>query len=455
MDIINLKETYPVRGMTCVGCERRIEKILSQIDGVDVVQASFPNAQVTLAYDHDLVKLDDVKALLDADGYTLMTSPADAATGKKIKMTGIPKPDRKAFSLIQLIGVMVILIAIYLLVENTIGFNVMPDLSSSMGYGVLFVVGLFTSLHCVSMCGGINISQSVYYAKPTDVIGTKMKVSGMYNLGRIISYTLVGGIVGALGSVIELTGWARGLVAVLSGLFMVVLGISMLGFLPRINQLAIRMPRFLQVAVGKASRGKGPLIIGLATGLMPCGPLQAMQIYALGTGSPLRGALSMFFFSLGTVPLMFGLGAVSTLLSSKFTSRMLKVSAILVLVLGVIMANRGFVLSGVNAISLPLPFQAPIVAEAQIEEGVQRLTSKVLADAYPEIKVKAGIPVVWTLQVAEEDLNSCNNEIVIPAFDITKPLQVGDNIIEFTPLTSGTIPYSCWMGMIDSKIHVD
>ena len=83
-------------------------------------------------------------------------------------------------------------------------------------------------------------------------------------------------------------------------------------------------------------------------GLMPCGPLQAMQLYALGTGSFLAGALSMFIFSLGTVPLMFGLGALSSLLSSKFTSRMMKVSAALVLLLGLVMVNRGLALSGVN-----------------------------------------------------------------------------------------------------------
>jgi sulfite exporter TauE/SafE len=276
----------------------------------------------------------------------------------------------------------------------------------------------------------------------------------MYNIGRVISYTIVGGIVGALGSAIEFTGWARGSVAVASGLFMVILGISMLGFFPWINKIAPRMPRFLQLKADKASKGKGPLIVGLLTGLMPCGPLQAMQIYALGTGSAMIGALSMFFFSLGTVPLMFGLGAISTMLGSKFTNRMLKGSAVLVLILGIIMINRGLVLSGVNAIALPQFGNATIAGEARIQDGIQIITSQAKSDAFPEITVTRDIPVKWTLQMATEDLNTCNNEIIIPAYDIKQKLYAGDNVIEFIPKESGTIPYSCWMGMIKSKIHV-
>jgi sulfite exporter TauE/SafE len=71
-----------------------------------------------------------------------------------------------------------------------------------------------------------------------------------------------------------------------------------------------------------------------------------MQIYALGTGSFVTGAMSMFLFSLGTVPLMFGFGALSSLLSSKFTHKMIKVSSVLVMILGIIMFNRGLSLSG-------------------------------------------------------------------------------------------------------------
>ena len=396
-----------------------------------------------------------IESALDKAGYSLFLKAESVLSIKTIPPQDDPNSDKSTLTLLQLIGIAVIILAIYLIIQNTIGFNFMPAITSSMGYGMLFVIGLFTSLHCLSMCGGINMSQCVSYAKPNDGTKSKLLVSGMYNLGRVIAYTIVGGIVGALGSAVEFTGWARGSVAVASGLFMVVLGISMLGYFPWINKITPRMPNFMKTNAGKTTKSKGPFIVGLLTGLMPCGPLQAMQIYALGTGSFVTGALSMFFFSLGTVPLMFGLGAVSTLLGSKFTHKMLKASAVLVLILGIVMINRGLVLSGVNTIALPSFAQTPAAAVSENQDGIQRITSKVLPSSYPEITVKKSIPVEWTLQVAEKDLNTCNNEIIIPAYNIKQKLHVGDNVIKFMPGQSGTVPYSCWMGMIKSKIHVE
>lgn len=87
-------------------------------------------------------------------------------------------------------------------------------------------------------------------------------------------------------------------------------------------------------------------------------------------------------------------------------------------------------------------------------ENVQRITSSVGSGSYPEITVKNGIPVIWNLKVEQGKLNGCNNEILIPAFNIDKKLQVGDNIVEFTPQKEGVITYICWMGMIKSKIIV-
>lgn len=419
------RATYQVKGMTCVGCEHRIEKILSKMEGVMEVNSRFSNSSLSVEYDGDLVTLGMMEATVNKAGYTLILKD-----DKTVSMAPTPRTDargsaKSTLSLLQLIGIAVIILTIYLIIQNTIGFNFMPATTPSMGYGALFVVGLFTSLHCLSMCGGINMSQCVSYAKPTDGTSSKLRISGTYNLGRVISYTIVGGIVGALGSVVEFAGWAKGSVAVASGLFMVVLGISMLGFFPWINKITPRMPRFITTRAGKTSKSKGPFIVGLLTGLMPCGPLQAMQIYALGTGSFVTGALSMFVFSLGTVPLMFGLGTVSTLLGSKFTNRMLKASAVLVLILGIVMINHGLVLSGVNAIALPSFFDTQVAGETQIQDGIQHITSRVLPDAYPEITVKKGIPAEWTLQVAEGDLNTCNNEIIIPAFGIKQKLQVG------------------------------
>ncbi len=453
----NTKRTFTVKGMTCTGCEMKVERILNRLGGVKSAKASFSGNTVTVEYDPGVAGVLVMSQALENAGYALGSEEVGASKRQLSNPQG-----KKRLRVDQMIGLVILLVAVYFLVDKTIGFNFIPEVNASMGYGMLFVVGLLTSIHCVAMCGGINMSQCVNPAVQSgDKPSAKVMPSLLYNAGRVISYTIVGGIVGAIGSVISFSGWARGVVAVLSGIFMVVMGVSMLGIFPWINKIIPRMPRFLQAKAGNARKGRGPFIVGLLNGLMPCGPLQAMQIYALGTGSFLTGALSMFLFSLGTVPLMFGLGALSSLLSSKFTSRMMKVSAALVLLLGLVMVNRGLALSGVNFMQPPEAKPQTVENNGNgttngvtIKDGVQYITSKVTSGRYPQITVQAGIPVKWNLQAGAKDLNGCNRSIIIPAYNLNIDLKAGDNIIEFTPDKEGTIPYSCWMGMITSRINV-
>ena len=91
---------------------------------------------------------------------------------------------------------------------------------------------------------------------------------------------------------------------------------------------------------------KSPFVIGMLNGLMPCGPLQTMQLYALGTGSAIGGALSMFVFSLGTVPIMLAFGSITGFLGKNSTKTLLKSCGIFVVILGLLMGSRGLALSG-------------------------------------------------------------------------------------------------------------
>jgi hypothetical protein len=211
------------------------------------------------------------------------------------------------------------------------------------------------------------------------------------------------------------------------------------------------MPKFLTKNI--AGKGNSPFYVGLLNGLMPCGPLQAMQLYALSTGSPVKGALSMLLFSLGTVPLMFGFGAVSSLLSKKFTKKMLTVSASLVIILGFGMLSTGLGLSGLGFFTQNTS-DATEKSDIVVKDGVQTVAIDITSRSYAPITVKKGVPVKWIVRATEDTINGCNNEIIIPAYNISKKLSPGENIIEFTPKEAGVIPYSCWMGMIRSKITV-
>lgn len=430
--------TLSVQGMHCAACEQRVETAVLAQSGVKSAKASYANGTVKVEYDEAQTDIGQIQRAAAEAGYTAAQEAVQ------------PK---QSSSVLRVIGVLVLLFGVYMLISHTIGFNFIPEVQPGAGLGVIFVIGLLTSLHCLAMCGGINLSQNVAVGKAG--VRARLMPGLKYNAGRVIAYTVVGGIVGAIGSVISFSGTVKGIVVLIAGVLMVLMGINMLG-LPLLRRISLRMPKILVRKANSARSSKKPFVVGLLNGLMPCGPLQAMQIYALGTGSALMGALSMMVFALGTVPLMFVFGALSALLNSRFARVMGKVSAVLIILIGFTMLGRGFGLSGV---ALPPAVTDSgtgdvAVTESNGDEEVQRITSEFSSGQYAPITVKQGIPVVWTIRVTEKDLNGCNNPITIPAYGIEKNLVPGDNLIEFTPSESGVIAYSCWMGMIRSTITV-
>lgn len=331
-----------------------------------------------------------------------------------------------------------------------------PELGNDVSFGLLFVVGLLTSFHCIGMCGGIAISQSIGN-KPNKIAIEEQKFqtrhvsSILYNFGRVVSYTVVGGIVGGIGQVISFSGVWKGFVPFIGGLFMIIMGINLLEIFPLLRRLNIRMPLFAAKRI-KGSNSYSPLYVGLLSGLMPCGPLQIIQLYAMGTGSVIWGAMSMFVFSVGTVPLLFAFGSVNSIINKKYANSILKISAVLVIFLGLVMVGRGLALSGVMIHSHAAVSSDASVA--RIEGNVQTVATSIGPGSFPPIIVQKGIPVKWVLKADAKDLNECNKAITIPKFNISKNLNAGDNLVEFTPLEAGDIVYTCWMGMIKSKISV-
>lgn len=440
-----------VDGMTCNSCEMRIENALKKTEGIISAKAIYSSSNVYVTYDYTKIDLDRIISIIEKLDYEVKNKNNEDVP---VRVGKQEYKSKDKMSISNLIGITIILLSVYLIISNTIGFNFIPQVDQSMGYGILFVVGLITSLHCVAMCGGINLSQCVGYKTEEDSGSlSKLKPSLLYNTGRVISYTIIGGIVGTLGSVISFSGAAKGAVTILSGVFMVIMGLNMLNIFPWLRKINPRMPKFFGNKIHSNRGEHSPFYVGLLNGLMPCGPLQAMQIYALGTGSFVGGAGAMFFFSLGTVPLMFGFGAISSLLSGKFTHKMMKVSAVLVMFLGIIMLNRGLSLSGISLANVASA-SSSTGNVAKIENNVQVVTTKLESGRYTPFIVQKGVPVKWTIKATSSDINGCNETIVIPKYNITKKLAPGDNVIEFTPTEEGNITYTCWMGMIRSNIKV-
>jgi sulfite exporter TauE/SafE/plastocyanin domain-containing protein len=282
----------------------------------------------------------------------------------------------------------------------------------------------------------------------------------------------VGAIVGALGSLVTVSGRFQGMVQLIAGVFMVIMGINMLGLFQGLRRFNLHLPKIFGSKAESARNNKSPLIVGLLNGLMPCGPLQAMQLYALSTGSPVRGGISMLMFSLGTIPLMIGLGALSSLLSGSFgrafSSKVIKAGAVLVTVLGLTMFTNGWSLGGfpgpfdfANAlVSFVNPFASATVSASGevftpiIEDGVQIVRSSLSSGRYPQITVQEGIPVRWIIDAPRGSINGCNNRMIVREYGLEHSFREGENIIEFTPGRTGKFSYSCWMGMIRSSITV-
>ena len=453
----NVKEVIlKIEGMVCVNCENLIEDILLDNNGVNKVEVSYTKGLAKINYNENKTSINDLIRVISENGYKVIDFSNEvnedlSNKNKKSKKRDIDcaNKDEDNTFLIIIITLGVILLLKKFGVSNI--FSVFPTPNENTSYSMLFIIGLFTSLHCVSMCGGINLSQCINYNDTIDK-GTlsTIKPAFLYNLGRVISYTIFGAIVGGIGSIISFTGWMQSLIQLIASIFMIIMGLNMLNIFPWLRKLNPRMPKIFAKKF-KSKNNNSPFFIGLLNGFMPCGPLQAMQIYAISTGSVTKGAISMFLFSLGTVPLMFGLGTLSSYMSKKFSNKIMKFGAILVIVLGFSMFNNALALSGIN---FSQGSENDSGVRAEIQDNIQVVTTKLKGGTYEPIIVEVGKPVKWNIQVSNGSLNGCNNKIIIREYEIEKSLEMGDNIIEFTPTEAGTYTYSCWMGMLRSKIYV-
>lgn len=425
------KDKIKVYDMTCTSCEGRVEKEIRKLPGIISAMASFSSEEVLVEYDTEFCNVEMIKSAVKSAGYSTKS------TGKD-----------------KIIGILIIVGAVLLLGNYTGGFDMSEKLGQDATYFVLFVVGLLTSIHCVGMCGGIMLTQTINSDSSSKLASVKPAL--MYNVGRLISYTILGGIFGAIGSAISISLGFKAGVMIVAGVFMIIMGLNMFGF-SWFRKFNIKLP---WSSCSVKNKSKSPFIIGLLNGFLPCGPLQTMQLYALGTGSVIKGATSMFIFALGTIPLMMVFGAVAGFLSKGYSKKILKFSGILIVVLGLIMSNRGLALVGININPMDrisaksVDSSSESVAKAEIIDGVQVVKTAATYYGYEPraIFIQKGIPVKWI--ITGEQITSCNNAIIIPSMNIQKNIKKGENIIEFTPKDDKDINYSCWMGMIRGVIKV-
>ena len=436
-----------IDGMTCINCQIRIENELKKEPALTDISVSYETGEASFSYNPNRISLRQITDIINKMGYS--------ATSEKLSCK------KKILQSIAEILLIVVLFGIlqYLGILNYLVPASLAD--SGMSYGMLFVIGLLTSVHCIAMCGGINLSQTLQKDTSEEISRAMFRNSFLYNAGRVVSYTVVGGILGAVGGLarfgtdLQTSSLIQGILKLAAGTVMIVMGINMLGIFPWLRKFRIRIP-LLYKKVG--NKRKTPFIIGLCNGLMPCGPLQSVQIIALASGSLLAGAFSMFCFSIGTVPLMLGFGSAIAFLGKRFTGLVLKAGSILIVVMGLSMVTQGTALAGLNSrqISRMADTGSQKTGDTAVEKnGTQYVYSQLQSGKYPDITVRAGEPVEWEIEASEDNINGCNYKIFLQDFGLEHTFTEGKNIIKFTPEQAGTYTYTCWMGMITVKIHVE
>ena len=440
-----MKKTFNIKGMQCNSCCQKIEEELKS--KVNNIKVNLTTEKAEVEFDESKISEEEIKENIKKLGYEVEILEENKETNNKKSSIGW---------VVAIGSIILLLIVLFLVIKPNLPELKIPEIGEQTSLILLFIAGLLTGFHCVAMCGGFVVS----YTAKNAINGHKsFKQHLVYGGSKVISYIIIGGIFGLIGGIVAFSVGLRGWVAILAGSFMIFYALGMFGI--KFFRFFQFKPKFLTKIATKEHKGfyKGPFFTGLLNGLfIACGPLQAMYLYAAGTGSLFSGASSLFAFGLGTLPVMLGFGSLATVISHKTTGNILKISAIIVLALGLIMLNRGLALTGsslsYNSIKSNLLGAGSNGVNANLVNGVQEINMQVDASGYHpnSFVIKQGVPVKWNVNVPQ--LFSCTNELVMNKYGIDFHLKQGLNVINFTPTKTGTVQFTCGMGMLHGSFIV-
>lgn len=453
MDNQHLKKVkLKIHGMHCANCEVLIERKFKKIAGVEKVNVGYANGKAEILCSRE-PQIRELQSVIHQDGYAVSAWHDRNAT------PDLPHKNTKR-DYFQIGAIFLVIVAGYLILKQ---FNLVPTLgiSDNMSYGFVFLIGLVAAMStCLAVTGGLLLAVAAKYNERFPYLAgvQKLKPHFYFNVGRIVSYTILGGAVGALGSVLTFSPKATGFMTIAVSAVMIILGFQLLHLFPWMRRFQPKMPKFLAHKIhnlsGKDSKS-APFLLGASTFFLPCGFTQALQLYVLSKGDITTGALTMFAFSLGTLPALMSFSAISCFAKGAFQKYFLKFAGVAVIMLGFFNINNGIALTGSN-FSLASVLQASgNNAEDQQEElsptivdGKQIIDMRVVGLSYypHQFTVAQGMPVEWRIDGSQAE--GCAQVVSVPKLGIVKYLSPSTpTIIAFTPQELGTIGFSCTMGM--------
>lgn len=354
-----------------------------------------------------------------------------------------------------------------------------------MNLFIIFLTGLTTGgLSCLAMQGGLlaSVIANQKNQEYDDIKNKKQRPQNfslrsfdqldwqpvlMFLVTKLIAHTILGFLLGMLGSVITLSLGIRLVFQAFTAVFMFATAMNLLNVHPIFRYVVFQPPKFIQRMIRNSTKSTAlfaPALLGFLTIFIPCGVTQAMEVLAINTGNPIYGALIMFAFVLGTSPLFALLGVATAKLSEGWYQKFTRVAAVSLIVMAIYSLNGVFIV-----LDSPLTLQkivSPVTyffsderfsntTEVTTVDGNQQVTIQVLNNGYApnRFRVKSGQPVKLILQ--SKDTYSCALAFVFKEFGINTFLEANDTqSFTFTPTKPGKYQFTCSMGMYTGIMEV-
>lgn len=211
-------------------------------------------------------------------------------------------------------------------------------------YWALLVTGFTSAFNCVALQMGLMGSTIAKRQQETEKYSVQPKLkptwvgTTAFLSSKLFAYMLVGFSLGAFGKGLAISKEASSVIELIAGLYVILAALNILQVHPILRYAVLQPPRFILKYVKAKSKSRNlfaPTVLGFLTILIPCGTTVAIESIALSSGNPIYGALIMGVFTLGTMPVFLGYGALSAFIGETLKRRFDQISAVIILILGV------------------------------------------------------------------------------------------------------------------------